>query len=76
MIMLLRLSFLENNKKLEGQVLRVMVEGVSEKKDMYYGYSETNKLINFTSPRELEPGEIVEVEIESAKTWSLDGRVR
>ena len=68
--------FLENNKKLEGQTLKVMVEGVSEKKDMYYGYSETNKLINFTSPRELEPGEIVEVEIESAKTWSLDGRVR
>ena len=66
--------FLENNKKLEGTVVKVLVEGISEKKDMYYGYSETNKLINFESPRELKVGEIVEVEITSAKTWSLDGR--
>ena len=66
--------FLENNKKLEGITLKVMVEGVSEKKDMYYGYSETNKLINFTSEKELVPGDIVDVEIMAAKTWSLDGR--
>ena len=66
--------FLENNKKLEGTTLKVMVEGVSEKKDMYYGYSETNKLINFTSEKELVPGNIVDVEIMAAKTWSLDGR--
>ena len=68
--------FLENNKKLEGKVLNVMVEGTSEKKNMYYGYSDTNKLINFTSSKELVPGDIVDVEIESAKTWSLDGKVR
>ena len=67
--------FLENNKKLEGKVLKVLVEGISDKKDMYYGYSETNKLINFTSDKELNCGDIVDVEIESAKTWSLDGRV-
>ena len=66
--------FLENNKKLEGATLKVLVEGTSEKKDMYYGYSETNKLINFTSDRELSAGEIVDVEITSAKTWSLDGK--
>ena len=66
--------FLENNKKLEGTVVKVLVEGISEKKDMYYGYSETNKLINFESSKELRIGEIVEVEITSAKTWSLDGR--
>ena len=41
---------------------------------MYYGYSETNKLINFTSTKDLEPGNIVDVEIEQAKTWSLDGK--
>lgn len=67
--------FLENNKKLEGTTLKVLVEGTSEKKDMYFGYSETNKLINFTSDRELNAGEIVEVEITSAKTWSLDGKL-
>ena len=68
--------FLENNKKLEGTVLKVMVEGTSEKKDMYYGYSETNKLINFTSDRKLVPGDLVDVEIVDAKTWSLDGKVK
>jgi len=66
--------FLENNKKLEGTSLKVLVEGVSEKKNMYFGYSETNKLINFMSDQELVPGDIVEVEITSAKTWSLDGK--
>ena len=68
--------FLENNKKLENTTLKVLVEGISDKKDMYYGYSETNKLINFTSDKELTCGEIVDVEITSAKTWSLDGRVK
>ena len=66
--------FLENNKKLEGNVLKVLVEGISEKKDMYFGYSETNKLINFNCDRELSAGEIIDVEITSAKTWSLDGK--
>ena len=68
--------FLENNQKLVGTVLNVLVEGVSEKKDMYYGYSDTNKLINFTSSKELMPGDLVDVEITSAKTWSLDGKVK
>ena len=66
--------FLENNKKLEGSTLKVLVEGISDKKNMYYGYSETNKLINFTSSKELNLGDIVDVKIESAKTWSLDGK--
>ena len=66
--------FLENNKKLEGEILPVLVEGISEKKnDMYFGYSDTNKLINFTSSKKREVGEIVDVRIISAKTWSLDG---
>ncbi len=68
--------FLENNQALVGKVLNVLVEGVSEKKDMYYGYSETNKLINFTSDKELVPGDLVDVEITEAKTWSLDGKVK
>ena len=68
--------FLENNKKLLGQTLKVLVEGTSEKKDMYFGYSETNKLINFTCDQEIHCGDIVDVEIVDAKTWSLDGRVK
>ena len=65
--------FLENNKKLEGKEVEVLVEGISEKKKMYFGYSETNKLINFSSKRDLQLGDIVKVKITSAKTWSLDG---
>ena len=67
--------FLENNKKLEGSILKVLVEGNSSKSNMYYGYSETNKLINFTSNKDITIGDIVDVKIVSAKTWSLDGEV-
>ena len=66
--------FLENNKKLEGTVVDVLVEGLSEKKkDNYFGYTNNNKLINFTGKAKV--GEIVKVEVTSAKTWSLDGKV-
>ena len=61
--------------KLPGDTVRVLVEGISEKKGMYFGYSDTNKLINFSSSKELEVGSIVDVKITSAKTWSLDGEV-
>ena len=68
--------FLENNKKLEGKTVKVLVEGISKKKNIYFGYSDTNKLINFTSSKKLELGSIVDVLIEEARTWSLDGRVK
>ena len=65
--------FLENNQKLVGKVLMVLAEGKSpKKKDQYFGYSETNKLVNFKSNQEVT-GKIVPVLIEDAKTWSLDG---
>ena len=67
--------FLENNKKLEGKVLDVLVEGISDKKNMYYGYSDTNKLVNFVSNKDLELGDIVPVKITASKTWSLDGEL-
>ena len=67
--------FLENNKKLVGKTVEVLVEGISSKKNMYYGYSNTNKLINFTGD-DLKIGDIVPVEIDSAKTWSLDGHAK
>ncbi len=67
--------FLENNKKLEGSIVKVLVEGTSTKSNMYYGYSETNKLINFTSKKDITIGDIIDVKITSAKTWSLDGEV-
>ena len=66
--------FLENNKKLEGKVVDVLVCGLSEKKkDNYYGYTFNNKLINFTGNTKI--GDIVKVKVTSAKTWSLDGEI-
>ena len=66
--------FLENNQKLVGKVVPVLVEGVSDKKNELYGYTDTNKLINFMGA-ESYIGKIVNVKITSAKTWSLDGEL-
>ncbi len=66
--------FLENNKKLEGKVLEVLVEGKNEKHG-YFGYSKEMKLVNFTG-KEIEIGSLVNVEITKAKTWSLDGNAK
>ena len=66
--------FLENNKKLVGKVEKVLVEGISKKKNHYFGYTEGNKLVNFTG-NDVEVGSIVPVKIMDAKTWSLDGEV-
>ena len=65
--------FLEKHKQMIGKDVLVMVEGISSKKNQYYGYSETNQLINFTSDNKLKPGDIISVTITDAKTWSLDG---
>ena len=67
--------FLANNKKLEGTIVPVLVEGLSEKSDMYFGYTDTNKLINFYCSKEVNVGDIVNVKVTSAKTWSLDGEL-
>lgn len=67
--------FLKNNKNQIGQVQKVLVEGKSLKNnDMYFGYTESNKLVNFTGEN-VEVGTIVEVRITDAKTWSLDGEL-
>lgn len=65
--------FLENNKRLIGKVEKILVEGTSEKKEnMYFGYTESNKLVNFTG-KDIQEGTIINVKITDAKTWSLDG---
>ncbi len=66
--------FLQQNKKLVGQVLSVLVEGTSTKKNELFGYTETKKLINFKGDESLI-GKIINVEVVDAKTWSLDGKV-
>lgn len=64
-----------NNKKLEGQKVPVLILGVSEKdKEKLYGYTDTMKLVNVIGDANLI-GEIVDVKITEAKSFSLDGEV-
>ncbi len=65
--------FLESNQRLLGKTVDVLVDGPSEKERMLCGYTDTNKLINFTGDDSLI-GQIVKVEVTDAKTWSLDGK--
>lgn len=67
--------FLENNKRLIGCEVEVLTEGKNIKKNnLYYGYTKTNKLVNF-SGENISEGDLVSVTITDAKTWSLDGKV-
>lgn len=63
---------LENNKKLEGKTVKVLVESESDKSGYLMGYSDTNKLVNLKGTEDLI-GKIVNVKIIEAKTWSLNG---
>ncbi|MCK4552346.1 MAG: tRNA (N6-isopentenyl adenosine(37)-C2)-methylthiotransferase MiaB [Tenericutes bacterium] len=63
------------NKRFENKIVKVLVEGYSKNnKSILTGRTENNKLVNF-SGNEALIGNIVEVEITNAKTWSLDGKV-
>lgn len=65
----------KQNVKYEGMVCKVLVDGPSKKnKEVYSGYTEQNKLVNFVTDKKLNPGDIVEVEILEAKTWTLKGK--
>ena len=63
---------LENNKKLEGKTIDVLVEAPSDKEGFLMGYSDTNKLVNLKGTENLI-GKVVKVKINEAKTWSLNG---
>ena len=62
------------NSKMVNRVYKVLVEGISSKEGMLFGYTETNKLVNFKAPSELI-GHIVNVKITIAKSFSLDGEL-
>ena len=63
---------LKSNQKLVGQTVKVLVDGMSSKENELCGYTETNKLVNFSGPLDLI-GQIVNVRIDDAKSFSLDG---
>ena len=63
----------EAMERYEGKTVKVLVEGESKKDpNVLAGYTEKNKLVNFKAPKSVI-GEIVDVKITEAKTWSLDG---
>ena len=65
---------LESNKKMLNNTYKVLVEGLSSKDGMMYGYTETNKLVNFKGDTDLT-GKIVNVKILDSKSFSLDGEL-
>ena len=62
-----------NNQKYLHKTLKVLVDGYSKKnKNVYSGYSEENKLVNFTGDN-INVGDIVDVYITEVKSYSLNG---
>ena len=65
--------FLISNQKMLNKVVDVLVEGINEKGKLF-GYTDTNKLINFSGSED-NIGNIIKVKVIDAKTWSLDGEI-
>ena len=64
----------ENNQKYLHKTVKVLCESRSKKNAaVYSGYSEENKLVNFTGQEGLE-NQIVEVEITEVRSFSLNGK--
>lgn len=65
----------ERNAAYLNRIVQVLVDGPSKKNpNMYSGYTQTNKLVNFACDED-KSGEIISVRISACKTWSLDGEV-
>ena len=65
----------ENNDKYLNKVVKVLIEGYSDKdKKMLMGYTETMKLVNVKADKE-NIGKIIDVKITDVKTWSMDGEI-
>lgn len=66
---------LEANKKYEGKTVKVLIEGISEKdENKVFGYTDTMKLVNIVNAKD-KIGQIVDIKITSAKSFSLDGEL-
>lgn len=63
-----------SNQRLLNTTQLVLVEGLSNKEGEMFGYTETNKLVNFKANSDII-GKIVKVKITDAKSFSLDGEL-
>lgn len=64
----------ELNKKCEGLVQEVLVEGMSKEEGILISRNEANKIVNFAGSESLV-GKIVKVKITRAQTWILLGEL-
>lgn len=63
----------ESNEKMLNTIQKVLITGISEKeKNKVCGYTENMKLVNVEAPKNTI-GQIIEVKILEAKSFSLDG---
>lgn len=65
----------ESNDSTVGKTYKVLIESISNKKDMYMGYTETGKLVNVMGDDSMLGG-IFNVEITESRTWSLYGKIK
>ncbi|MFV0381807.1 MAG: tRNA (N6-isopentenyl adenosine(37)-C2)-methylthiotransferase MiaB [Breznakia sp.] len=64
---------LKKNEQWVGKICKVLVDGASKKNaKVMSGYTEQNKLVNFVAQK-AKPGDIIDIRITEAKTWSLRG---
>jgi tRNA-2-methylthio-N6-dimethylallyladenosine synthase len=65
----------ENNKRHVGQIHEVMVEGRNEARKQWYGRTSQNKVVNFTSPSDinLESGSYANIRVTQTTPNSLVG---
>jgi tRNA-2-methylthio-N6-dimethylallyladenosine synthase len=64
-----------NNQKWVGKTVKVLVDGPSRKNDQVFsGYTEHNKLVNFTAEN-VQPGDIIDVKITEHRSWTLRGEM-
>ena len=68
-------GFYNGNKRFEGEVVEVLVDGPSDKDpSMLTGYTKHEKVVNFKGDMSLV-GKIVNVKIEKAYSWHLRGEI-
>lgn len=68
-------GFLRGNKRFEGEVVEVFVDGTSEKNEnILTGYTKHNKLVNFEGSKDLI-GTLQNVKVTKAFTWHLRGEL-
>lgn len=63
----------ENNQRLVGKKLRVLIDG--KKSDKYYGRTEGYKVVEIETDQPMKVGQFCDVEIESAGAWKLTGLI-